>query len=106
MGWKLLPDTTGQLEYNIGDESFEIYVPGGYAGEKPYGLFVFDSPGGNGGLMREWKESIDRHELIWVGPNKAGNDRLAIPRMSLMIDAVHNVQKQYKIDPQRIYVSG
>src|SRR5690349_380136 len=81
MGWSFPEDKTEEVAYKIADESFEVYVPKDYTGEKPYGLFVFVSPSGNGNPPRHWLASMDEHHLIWVGPNKAGNDRYAHLRM-------------------------
>jgi Esterase PHB depolymerase len=110
MGWPLLEEEAAKGDYKLTDESFELYVPSTYTGEKPFGLFVFVNPGGNGSLKGYerlgWKEIIDKHELIWIGPNKVGNDRLVRPRMGLTIDAAINIQTRYKIDPKRVYVAG
>jgi poly(3-hydroxybutyrate) depolymerase len=105
MGWLVSPEEAAK-DYNLAEESFELYVPDAYTGEKPFGLFVFVNPGGNGHLMNQWKSIIDRHELIWIGPNNAGNDRQTPVRMGLSIDATYNMQKQYKIDPSRVYICG
>jgi hypothetical protein len=105
MGWLISPEEAAK-DYNLAEESFELYVPDAYTGEKPFGLFVFVNPGGNGRLMGQWKSIIDQHELIWIGPNNAGNDRQTPARMGLSIDAAYNMQKQYKIDPNRVYVCG
>jgi hypothetical protein len=111
MGWPLLEANAAKSDYALADESFEVYVPPTYTGEKPFGLLVFVSPGGGGSLKNydgrgEWKGIIDKHELIWIGPNKVGNDRVARPRMGISIDAAVNAQKRFKIDPNRVYVGG
>ena len=111
MGWPLLDEEAAKSDYKLVEESFEVYVPPSYTGEKPFGLLVFISPGGGGSLKNydnrlKWREIIDKHELIWVGPNKVGNDRVARPRMSISIDAAVNMQARYKIDPNRVYVGG
>jgi poly(3-hydroxybutyrate) depolymerase len=110
MGWPLLAEEAAKGDYNLPEESFEVYVPPTYTGDKPFGLLVFVNPGGHGSLKGYerlgWKEIIDKHELIWIGPNKVGNDRLVRPRMGLTIDAAVNAQKTFKIDPNRVYVCG
>jgi hypothetical protein len=100
------PDEAARVAYKLPDESFEVYAPRDYTGEKPFGLFVFISPSGNGKPPRHWLDSMDQHHLIWCGPNKAGNDRYAHLRMGLAIDAVHNMRQKYNIDPNRVYVAG
>ena len=107
MGWSLLEEEAAKVDYNLAQESFEVYVPPTYTGEKPFGLLVFVSPGGGGSLKgNKWQSVIDAHELIWVGPNKVGNDRYNRPRMGITIDAAVNMQTRYKIDPNRVYVAG
>jgi hypothetical protein len=93
-------------DYNLPDETFEVWVPPSYKAADGWGLFVFDSPGGRGNLHEPWREVLEKHKLIWIGPNKAGNDRLPLSRFGLCIDAVHNMKKLYDIDPNRVYIAG
>jgi len=93
-------------DYDLKDETFEVYVPQAYKAGDGWGLFVFDSAGGRGNLHEAWREVLEKHKLIWIGPNKAGNDRLPLCRFGLCIDAVHNMKKLYDIDPNRVYIAG
>jgi hypothetical protein len=98
-------------DYEIGQESFEAYVPASYDGRKPFGLLVFVSPGVNGAVKpfdRDggWTKALDAREIIWIGPNNAGNVRPAVPRIALALDAVHNAAKKFNIDPTRLYIGG
>src|SRR3954453_16866800 len=61
-------------DYDLKDESFEVYVPQAYKAGDGWGLFVFDSPGGRGNLHEPWRDVLEKHKLMWIGPNKAGND--------------------------------
>jgi hypothetical protein len=106
MGWPLAAEAAAKVDYNLPDESFEVYVPADYNGEKPYGLLVFVNPHPSGRPPQNYVPLLDKYHLIYVGPNKVGNDRFVRLRMGLAIDAVENMRKRYKIDPQRIYVSG
>ena len=45
-------------------------------------------------------------KLIWIGANNSGNDRWHWYRTGLALDAAHNMQKLYNIDPDRIYIAG
>ena len=106
MGWVLAAEAAAKVDYNLADESFEVYVPADYTGEKPFGLFVFCSPSPSGRPMGPFLKSMDERHLIWIGPNKAGNDRVNRPRMGLAIDAAISMKAKYNIDPDRVYVAG
>jgi predicted esterase len=113
MGWagKTIKGVDLSADYKLEEESFEVYVPASYTGERAFGLVVFASPSPSGGLDPldrnfGWQAALDKHELIWVGANNAGNDRSVFPRLGLPIDAAANVQARYRIDPQRVYIAG
>jgi hypothetical protein len=106
MGWDLAAEAAAKIDYTLSEESFEVYIPADYTGDKPFGLFVFVSPGPSGKPARHFLQSFDDHHLIYISPNKVGNDRVVRPRMGLAIDAALSAQAKFKIDPQRVYVSG
>jgi len=106
MGWDLAAEAAAKVDYVLSEESFEVYIPADYTGDKPYGLFVFCSASPSGRPLGHILKSLDEHHLIYVGPNKAGNDRVNRPRMGLMIDAALSMKARYNIDPERVYVSG
>lgn len=93
-------------EYDIAQESFEVYVPPGYRPEAPLGLFVYTSASAGGGPEGGWTQVLDKYGLIWVGANNSGNERKIWHRTNLALDAVHNMRKRYAIDEARIYISG
>jgi dienelactone hydrolase len=95
-----------ETDYDLANESFEVFVPEDYDGKEPYGLIVWISPGGGGGVHRQWPDVLKKHKLMWVGANKSGNDRTPWVRLALAIDALEYMQKTYKIDPNRVYASG
>jgi hypothetical protein len=108
-GWKLSivreNDPEGG-EYELADESFQVYVPAHYDGSRPFGLFVWISPADDGRLPAAWREVVDEHDLIVAGPDRAGNERFVWYRMGLALDAVHTLTLEYEIDPDRVYVTG
>lgn len=103
------PQTNSPLgnDYRIGEESFSVYVPPAYDANVPHGLLLWISAGDGGGMPKGWEELMDRRKLIWIGANRAGNGH-SVPgrRMPLALDAVHNAEKTYNIDPNRVYTSG
>lgn len=112
---KRVADLTGwpfeQLQdYEIADHTFQMVVPERYDGSEAYGLLVFIHPNDAISLDRFYGRTLKRvlakHKLIWVSYSNAGNRVLSNVRMGLALDAVHNVKQNYRIDKQRIYVSG
>jgi hypothetical protein len=106
MRWPLEEKKAAEVDYKLPDESFEVYVPPDYTGDKPYGLLVFVNPHPSGRPPQQYLDVIAKHHLIYVGPNKVGNDRFPRLRMGLSIDAAVNMQSRYNIDKDRVYVSG
>jgi predicted esterase len=107
-GWNMaqLKASEYEKDYELASESFEVHVPESYKVGEKWGLFVWVSPGDRGNLHENWREVLEKHKLILIGPNKVGNQRAIWCRMGLAIDAAHNMKKRYDIDANRIYVSG
>ena len=95
-----------EQDYDLADESFEAYVPPDYTGETLYGLFVWVDPGDKGEPPNLWLPVLEKHKLIWIGPNRCGNNRPPLARFGITLDAVAHMQRTYRIDPGRVYVSG
>ncbi len=93
-------------DYDIADESFQVYVPEAYTEEQPYGLLVFISAGDSGEPGDLWRKVLDKHKLIAVSPDDIGDRRNLWARFGLPLDAVVNMLTRYNIDPGRVYVSG
>ncbi len=93
-------------QYDLAKESFEVVVPKEYTENAAHGLFVWVNAGDKGDAPGNYLEILAKHKLIWIGGNNIGNPRDPIARFGLPLDAVHNMKKLYKIDEQRIYISG
>jgi hypothetical protein len=93
-------------EYDLPKESFRVHVPQGSKPGAPHGLLVYISAGNDGSPSPDWIPILEKHDLIWIGANQSGNERLVWYRTNLALDAVHNLKKLYTIDEERIYVSG
>jgi predicted esterase len=85
---------------------WSVYVPNTYKQERPAGVLVFISADNSGKIPNIWKEIMDKHNLIWIGANESGNKVDISKRIAYAILAVVAVDKNYKIDPERIYISG
>jgi poly(3-hydroxybutyrate) depolymerase len=88
--------------------TYQLYVPGDYDGSKPFGLFVWISAGPSGGLPRaDWQKVFDDHHLIYIGPDRVGNDVDTIWRHWMALESVRNARERFpSIDANRIYVAG
>lgn len=92
--------------YRIADESFDVYVPKSYDGSAAFGVIAFVNSGKGGGPPGGYDRVCDEQKLIWIGGANVPNERDATNRGRLTVDAVFNIGKTYRINPERIYVSG
>lgn len=94
-------------QYKLEEETFQVYVPKHYKPETQFGLLLWINAGDKGFIPKAFPTIMDKHNLIWIGADKSGNnENVAKRRIPLALDAVHNMNKRYNIDPKRIYVSG
>ena len=49
---------------------------------------------------------MDRHNLIWIGANRAGNPVMTMRRMLFAALAPVQIQNHYSVNTDRIFVSG
>ena len=49
---------------------------------------------------------LDRHHLLWVGPNRIGNETDALLRSYMALEAVRNAKREFAIDDAHVYVAG
>ena len=85
---------------------WEVYVPESYSADKPAGILVYISPLPSAQIPRRWKAVLDRHNLIWVGANRAGNQVMTKRRMLLAALAPVFVQDRYAVNTDRIFAAG
>src|SRR5258706_8846228 len=107
-GWQMAGLNASQFEknYDLPNESFEVNVPESYKAGDGWGLLVWVSAGGGGNVHEGWRDVLEKHKLMWIGPNKVGNERAIWCRMGLAIDAAHNMKKRYDINPNRVFIAG
>jgi len=107
-GWNITQLRASEFEkdYDLNNESFEVNVPESYKAGDGWGLFVWVTAGGRGNLHEGWRNVLEKHKLLWIGPNKVGNERAVWCRMGLAVDAVFNMKKRYDIDANRVYIAG
>jgi len=86
--------------------SWKMYVPPNYDPNKPAGLFVYISPTPRGWMPRGWQTVFDEENLIWISADNSGNGTHTKKRMFFAVLAPEIAAKRYKIDPDRVYLSG
>jgi hypothetical protein len=90
-------------DYNVAQETFDVYVPAEPGADGKYGLMVAQNYGDIGKPPTAWTSVLDAHHLIWMGAQRAGDGAGTIKRMGLMLDAVYNAEGTWKIDPNRVF---
>jgi hypothetical protein len=85
---------------------WQMYVPESYNGARPPGVFIFLDPNGYGGMPDQWREVLENHNLIWLGPNtdnpRAGENN----RLWHAILGLRAVEQEYAIDLNRVYIGA
>ena len=85
---------------------WSVYVPKGYDPERPPGLLVYISPGDSGRIPRQWIPIMERRNLVWMGAHRSGNQTHTTLRIAYAILAPVAIERQYRIDAERVYLSG
>jgi hypothetical protein len=86
--------------------TWAVYVPDSYRPEKPAGVLVYISPTKSGKIPQKWMTVMEKHNLIWVAANDSGNKTLVRHRATFALLAPKLMDKNYKINHERIYLSG
>jgi hypothetical protein len=92
---------------DVNDEIvWNMHVPESYDPNVPAGLMVYISPGDQGWMPRGWQPVIDEENLIWISASASGNEVLVAKRMIYAVLAPQIATARYRIDPDRVYLSG
>ncbi len=89
-----------------GVDRYDLYVPASYDGSTPYGLYLHIPPSPEARYPATWQSVFDERKLIAVIPHGVGNNQQMLRRVTLSIDAMHTMMKDYKVDPKRRVVGG
>jgi hypothetical protein len=99
------PNINYDLDPN--QERYLVHVPADYTGTALYGLVVFiDSDDIVTRVPDGWGSVLDSRHLLFVAPEKAGNDNYEKRRMGLAVLGALEMMKRYRIDPNRVYAAG
>ena len=99
-------DTVSEFMDVNEDTVWKMYVPESYDPDVPAGLMVYISPSDKGWTPKGWRTVLDDANLIWISANASGNEVMRAKRMIYAVLAPQIAAASYKIDTDRIYLSG
>lgn len=89
-----------------GEEQFDLYVPS-QAPTAGYGVLVFVPPVARFAVPAEWTAVLDDAGIIYIAARRSGNRQDTLDRrIPLALHAYEHVRTRYRLDPQRVFVSG
>lgn len=94
------------LKRDAEKDTYRMVVPPSYDGTQPYGLLLYINSGDPGSIPEQWHPLLDEMKLIAVAAENIGNNHPMMRRVQWSMDALANVEKEYRIDPARRVVTG
>jgi pimeloyl-ACP methyl ester carboxylesterase len=96
----------GEHQVDLAGERYVLYVPKTQPAAG-YGVIVHVSPFDEPRLGPDWRRQAEQRGLILVSAYDAGNDHPVVwRRVPLALHGLAHVQAEYRVDPERVYVSG
>ena len=95
------------VDYDVspGSWTYDVYVPPGYDGTKPYGVMVYITSDNNtGGVVLQ--AASNEKNLIWISPRNIGNAVSYPLRFGASLLALYRAKELFNIDARRVYTSG
>ena len=92
--------------YTLENEKFYIYVPKNYDGTKPFGILAFINSDDNMKIPASWKNVIKEKQLLFIAPQRVGNNHDIDHRMSLTVVGVYKMMEMFKVNRDRLYIAG
>lgn len=92
--------------YSSTAQKYQLFVPRGYSDKQAWPLVVFLSASNQSAGWPAWKKTCEKEGVFFCSPLTAGNNVAAMPRARIILDAVDDVRRKYRIDPDQTYLSG
>jgi predicted esterase len=103
------PTDVNPATRDLSTEKLWVRLPNGYDPRRPAGLLVWIDArmgGGGGEPPAAFNDALDNLGIICVGAANSGNDRYAVDRYQLALDATATACRRYHVDSRRVYVAG
>ncbi|MEO1996974.1 MAG: hypothetical protein ABGZ17_17035 [Planctomycetaceae bacterium] len=92
--------------YDSSGQTYQRFVPENYRDDKTWPVLLYVSPGKRGSGWNVWKSVCQRHGVLFVGPHNAGNNCPGPRRARIVLDALDDMRRNYRTDPDRTYIAG
>lgn len=93
-------------KYDSKKQRYQLYAPPSTDSKKASALVIFISPSDQPMGWSAWKKVCQDKKVLFCSPYGAGNNSPAGQRTRIVLDMFDDVRKQYRIDPERTYVTG
>lgn len=105
LGTDLAETYSNMIDIND-DITWEVDVPELYDPENPPGVLVYISPQNIINIPHGWLDITKKHNLIFISARNSGNKVSVNKRIIMSLIAPTLIQSKYKINTNRIYISG
>ncbi len=99
-------DVKAEFAYDVATAKTHVYVPAGYDGSKPFGVYLHISHSDNGENVAGYAAVMDNLNLIYISPFGVSNNQPMLRRVRLAVDALSSVREIYRVEPERIAIGG
>ena len=92
--------------YDSKKQRYSLFVPKKYDAKQSWPLVLFISASDQPAGWPGWKKACVENGVFFCSAYGAGNSTAAAARSRIVLDALDDVRRQYRIDPDQTYISG
>jgi pimeloyl-ACP methyl ester carboxylesterase len=93
-------------DYASTRQRYQLYAPPTYDKSKAWPLVLCISPGDGPIGWGTWQKVCQRDGMFFCAPHKAGNSCPPGQRTRIVLDALDDVRRKYRVDPDQCYLAG